>query len=305
MNVIEVKQSDIVGFLNDRENQKLGSVAVNYDELETKERMLRAITAFNIIAGVNVFNQIPYTQDDDAQYMVCYTENTPCGAMLTEEDVDYMDKVDWCVETGETVYIKTHIKMTPMVARHAKKSGLVSEYNPESGVVMIRKKGVNSIFKTIEAEMKSGEKRFFRESKDILPMRTARVYCSMLKKEHYIGIRAVSSGNDVVIWFDRPTAAEEALCDVKDRLHKIREILNPYQKKEILDYVTQSFSENEFFVGSYPADFTWPENGHLGATAMPIIGKPFDAQAAIERKPGGMIPEENLDHYEDDEDEDF
>lgn len=197
-----VTKNMIPDILNSAEFQKYGSVAVNYDFNETKIKMDEAIKAFNIIAGESLFMQSPYRLDDSAQFMISYTSRTPSEAKVSFEDFDYFDALEDVKRSGEPAEIKCSIKIQNIVARNAVKMGLVAEKTANG--VNVRVKGPGSLYRKIAESLSKKETQFIAPKK-LLTINTARVYCSMLRRDFYNKSTAVSAGPNTCIYFGYET----------------------------------------------------------------------------------------------------
>lgn len=231
-----ISKSDILEILNDNDQQTYGGRFVNFTNIEAKTEMQKAINLFNIIAGEDVFSFIENKQEAiKAQYILRYHTRVKAGNLLKEEDLGFYLKLQYCADTSENVSIKVNPKLTPIVAREAKKMKLASEYNAIENIVYVRVKGSGSMHKKIMKCLGEGDS-YFEAPLEELTIQTARVYASMINKITPYKTRAVASGDTTVIFFV-PCPIEEAVCDLKLKLYNIGLMQDKSAFYKVRDYV--------------------------------------------------------------------
>jgi len=194
----------IIELLNNPESQRYGSTGIIYDDISTLNLMEIAIKSFNTIAGRDVYMHKPYRLEEGVEYVVSYLEKTTSGPLLTYWDVNYMSALDKIKQDYKNVSLEVNVKMTGIIAREAKKKGGLISENTDTGI-MIRVKGASSLYAKITQSLIKKE-YCFKANKKELTTNTARVYCSMLKRDFFNKCTTASSGEDTVIYFGYETA---------------------------------------------------------------------------------------------------
>ena len=113
-----------------------------------------------------------------------------------------------------------------MVMRDCRKLNLVCDYDYEQGTVYVRKKGAGSMYNKIRSHFMEGTNRFYKIDSDKMPLRTARTYCSMLRREGFLGLKVIPAGKEAYIWYENPTTREFLMCEFKDKLYNLKQYFN-------------------------------------------------------------------------------
>lgn len=231
-----IKKEDVLDILNSSEYQKFGSVPVNYSDVAAKLEMEKAIKIFNVIVGEDVFSQIANRMEGvDADYLLRYSTKIKAGEILSSDDLNWSEALQYCANTEENVSLQVNVKITPIVRREAKKMNLVTDYNVNENKIYVRVKGSGSLQKRILASLQNGDS-FFEATTDELTIQTARVYCSMMSKNTSYRTKAVMSGDTTVIFFTS-CPDEELICSIKSKIYDLSHQNNDDGLNKIKQYL--------------------------------------------------------------------
>jgi len=147
-----------------------------------------------------------------------------------------------------------HSKLVPLVHRKAKKLGLVSNYDSITNTVSVRVKGPGSVYAQLMASFLEGGD-YFEENRDVMPLKTARVYCSMIKKETAQKMKAVQSGDSTVIFFNSKFPQKEILCEIKNQILVLQNGGHASEMQELKEFIenVHNYQVPEWKVLGFPS----------------------------------------------------
>ena len=212
INFLTVNKSNVFEVINEREG--IGSITIDFEDIEAENLMNQALEACNLINSGSVFmKELP-----EGNFQLFFTREYKKRS-LKQDDIYINEMAAKSKYSQLEVPISINGRLHKLATKYAKQHGV--KFTGDSFIF----NGAESIIERMKKAAEAGMLKMDLQTSETT-IHTVRAYCAILKNTYNRTIYCRQNSAVITVWFRIPSEAERLTEEIKDRISQGKELFS-------------------------------------------------------------------------------